>query len=156
MAQTSDEREKIRLLAEMVSARLGGAVAVSAVRTQSWPMATSDLKQALNTNVLPLNQVGSSSAYRGSAVTSDTRLLFAQICCGTYFHRALLFKVLADQCGIPSALIRGQYQRAYNVAYLPSPHVVDIMHVPGAVYEIGSPDGLAHATDNFFALLTPS
>ena len=35
----------------------------------------------------------------------------------THFHRALLFKVLADQISLPSALIRGEDSRAYNVVY---------------------------------------
>ena len=38
----------------------------------------------------------------------------------TYYHRALLFKVIADQVGLPSVLVRSEYNRAYNVVYMPN------------------------------------
>ncbi|KAJ3050913.1 Armadillo repeat-containing protein 3 [Rhizophlyctis rosea] len=35
---------------------------------------------------------------------------------GTFYHRALLFKVLCDRCGVgPCELVRGEYGRAWNV-----------------------------------------
>ena len=68
----------------------------------------------------------------------------------TYFHRALLFKVLADQVSVPSALIRGEYNRAYNVVYLASGmHVVDVTHEPGHTSHIQNIDTL-HLATNFF------
>jgi hypothetical protein len=40
-----------------------------------------------------------------------------QISKGTYCHRALLFKFLADAAKVPTSLVRGQYGRVYNVLY---------------------------------------
>ena len=81
-----------------------------------------------------------------------------------YHHRALLFKVLADQVQLPSALIRGEYNRAYNVVYVPvgtagagaddelvaaEEHVVDVTHSPGHLQKIQNTAEL-HLSTNFF------
>lgn len=73
---------------------------------------------------------------------------------GLALERALLFKVLADQVGLPCALERGQCSQAWVElslpVLLPSPtpylpvtllkpsHIVDLLHTPGALLPLGS------------------
>lgn len=58
-------------------------------------------------------------------------LRFTQILKGTYCHRALLFKFLADTVKLPTALVRGQYGRVYNVMYTRG-MIVTTRHCPQA------------------------
>lgn len=64
---------------------------------------------------------------------------------GVCRHRALLFKKLADECHIPSRLVRGNYNSAtrgwhiWNVVKIDDTYyVVDVMHNPGELYEESS------------------
>lgn len=64
---------------------------------------------------------------------------------GVCRHRALLFKKLADECNIPSRLLRGNYNSTtrgwhiWNVVKIEdSYYVVDVMHNPGELYEENS------------------
>lgn len=125
---------KVGKLAAVVSDRLGGAVASTGRDAFSFELATTAIKKRLGSNVVPLGELNNGS---------DKAVY-------TYFHRALLFKVLADQVSVPSALIRGEYNRAYNVVYLASGmHVVDVTHEPGHTSPIQNIDTL-HLATNFF------
>ena len=126
--------EKVGRLAELVSSRLGGAVASSGRDAFSYELATTAIKERNGSNVVPLGELNSAN---------DNAIY-------TYFHRALLFKVLADQISLPSALVRGEYNRAYNVVYLGSSmQVVDVTHEPGKTSQIQNTDAL-HLATNFF------
>jgi hypothetical protein len=134
-ACTGNERaDAVQKLANMVCDRLGGAVASTGRDAFSFELATTALKKRVGSNVVPLGELN-------SATDNATY---------TYFHRALLFKVLADQLSLPTALIRGEYNRAYNIVYLASgPHVVDVTHQPGTVSAIQNTSAL-HLSTNFF------
>lgn len=114
-------------LAKAVANRMGGAISLRELPNFGFELALTELKISLGTNVVPIGLVTK----------------------GIYYHRALLFKVLADQCGVQSALVRGEYNRAYNVIYLPEPHVVDVMHEPGTLTKLVDVEELNLAS-NFF------
>lgn len=63
---------------------------------------------------------------------------------GTYQHRALLFKVLADHLGINSTLERGTYGRYWNTVMLVNECgqtrqcVIDLLRSPGELLSEGS------------------
>ena len=61
---------------------------------------------------------------------------------GIFYHRALLFKTLADRIGVPCSLVRGDYNRAWNEVTLlnndkSTHYLVDLMKEPGNLLEIG-------------------
>jgi hypothetical protein len=128
--------EKLAALAALVAKHLGGAVQVADVRHLAWALDVAALSEKHGSAVVPL----------------------AELSTGTYVHRALLFKTLADSVGLPSALVRGKYQRAYNVVYLGGPaagfYVVDVMHTVGTLRPVGdgSLDALAAMESSFFEL----
>uniref|UniRef100_A0A8C1DWZ6 Armadillo repeat containing 3 n=1 Tax=Cyprinus carpio carpio TaxID=630221 RepID=A0A8C1DWZ6_CYPCA len=84
-------------------------------------------------------------------------VLIGKIKKGTYFHRALLYKVLADRIGLSCSLIRGEYNRAWNEIFITSPkktygysqpecYIIDLMHQPGNLMKSNSPAALAYQT----------
>ena len=103
---------------------MGGAVDRSSITSFSYELSISELKYELKSNVVPIGQVKS----------------------GTFYHRAILFKALADRVAISCSLVRGDYNRAWNVVLIPEnpqtvggrnvqfppqKYVVDLMHHPG-------------------------
>lgn len=109
---------------------MGGSVRVEELPRFSHEMATAELKLALGSNVLPLGKVRR----------------------GTYYHRALLFKVVADAVGLASELVGGSYGLAFNVVHLADGgmRVVDVMHEPGRLLVLEDKRDL-HLPANFFA-----
>lgn len=77
-------------------------------------------------------------------------LSLVQVSRGTYYHRTLLFKSVADLLGITSRLIRGEYGRAYNVIYTTEIYVVDVMHDPGRFCLVQDLEELTALPHNFF------
>ena len=66
---------------------------------------------------------------------------------GTYQHRALLFKVLADQLGIPCSLFRGQYGRHWNTVMLEQrEYLVDLVSTPSKLYPVDSQEACQYQT----------
>jgi hypothetical protein len=114
-------------LARAVANRMGGSVPFSDLTTYSTSLSVSELKLEAGSNVIHLGKVRT----------------------GTYYHRALLFKVAADHLRIPSVLLRSEYGRAYNVVYAPKAMVVDVMHEPGQMFPIQDLEQLA-IPGNFF------
>uniref|UniRef100_A0A8C4RAI5 EDR1/CTR1/ARMC3-like peptidase-like domain-containing protein n=1 Tax=Eptatretus burgeri TaxID=7764 RepID=A0A8C4RAI5_EPTBU len=114
-------QEQIVILARFVSNKMGGAV--TRLNEFSWELHCSKLKEELNSNVIPIGKIQK----------------------GIYYHRALLFKVLADKLAICSTLVRGSYGRAWNEVLLrqdsttccqslpetSSKFIVDLMYNPG-------------------------
>eukprot|EP00794_Sanderia_malayensis_P004774 gene4774-5401_t len=127
-------REQIEALAKFVSDNMGGAVPADEVGCFSFELPISQLKYASNTNVLTIGQVKT----------------------GIFYHRALLFKALADRIGVSCSLTRGDYGRAWNEVRLcdkeetsgrrmpPKTYVVDLMHDPGECYLSSSPQAVAY------------
>ncbi|KAE8596019.1 hypothetical protein XENTR_v10015941 [Xenopus tropicalis] len=127
----SDIKEQVVELAKLVARKMGGPIEKERLHDFSWELHISELKFALKSNVIPIGKIKK----------------------GTFYHRALLFKVLADRVGISSCLIRGEYGRAWNEVRLtgslqeitrglppPKTYVVDLMFEPGRLLVHGSAD----------------
>ena len=114
-------------LARAVANHMGGTVPFSSLDTFATALSVSELKLEAGSNVIPIGKV---------------RM-------GTYYHRALLFKVAADHLHIPSVLMRSEYGRAYNIVYAPKAMVVDVMHEPGSLFPVQDLEQLA-IPGNFF------
>ena len=93
----ADEGSQIRLLAEFVFEKMGGAIPRGSFKSEML-VAGSDVlvKKELQCNVVPIGRVTM----------------------GTSRHRALLFKALADRLAIPCSVVRGKYGRTYNEVFL--------------------------------------
>uniref|UniRef100_A0A8C5MXM6 Armadillo repeat containing 3 n=1 Tax=Leptobrachium leishanense TaxID=445787 RepID=A0A8C5MXM6_9ANUR len=123
-------KDRVVDLARFVAEKMGGPVDRERLHEYSWELHVSDLKFQLQSNVIPIGKIKR----------------------GTFYHRALLFKVLADRIGIASALIRGDYGRAWNEVMLldaplkegsrmnppPNTYIVDLMFDPGSLLKDGS------------------
>ena len=70
------------VLADIIQENLGGPIAKSRISQCGYEIEIVDLKRARNSNIIPL----------GSIKT------------GLYRERALMFKLLADICGVPTTL----------------------------------------------------
>ncbi|CAI9102465.1 OLC1v1000744C1 [Oldenlandia corymbosa var. corymbosa] len=108
----------VQRVAELVTDHMGGPVKDANVFQARWMERSTDLRISLHTAVLPLGSL---------------RL-------GLSRHRALLFKVLADNIGIPCRLVKGSHYTgieddAVNIIKLPdeSEFLVDLMGEPGAL-----------------------
>nr|XP_006000327.1 PREDICTED: armadillo repeat-containing protein 3 [Latimeria chalumnae] len=102
---------------------MGGPLERDQLREFSWDIHISELKLELKSNVIPIGKIQK----------------------GTFYHRALLFKALADRIGISCSLVRGEYTRAWNEVNLvdeppsgvtslllpPITYIVDLVHQPG-------------------------
>ncbi|KAK6911446.1 hypothetical protein RJ641_023539, partial [Dillenia turbinata] len=74
-------------IAELVTGHMGGPVRDANVILAQWMEKKTELKRSLHTNVLPIGSLN----------------------VGLSRHRALLFKVLADNVGIPCRLVKGSH-----------------------------------------------
>ncbi|KAM9416869.1 armadillo repeat-containing protein 3 isoform 2-T2 [Salvelinus alpinus] len=79
------ESEQYSALARLVSEVMGGAVEVDRQHDFLWELHLSELRYELQSNIIPIGQIRK----------------------GTYYHRALLYKVLADRIGVSCSLVRG-------------------------------------------------
>ena len=60
---------------------------------------------------------------------------------GSFQHRSLLYKVLADHIGIPCTLHRGDYGRYWNTVLCDKEEwLVDLMYTPGRLLNEGTGD----------------
>ncbi|XP_072313859.1 armadillo repeat-containing protein 3-like [Eucyclogobius newberryi] len=115
-----DKMEQYSSLAKMVSQAMGGAVDRENMNTFELTIDHSKLKFQLQSNVVPIGRINK----------------------GTYYHRALLFKCLADFIGLSCSLVRGEYNRAWNEVVLNGPpqrYVVDLMNNPGSLLKVNTP-----------------
>ncbi|XP_063677626.1 armadillo repeat-containing protein 3-like [Bolinopsis microptera] len=113
------QAEQIAALSVYVSNQMGGPV--TSIAALSYDLHIAQIKADLKTNVIPIGFIKR----------------------GIFYHRALLFKVLADRVGVPASLVRGEYNRAWNEVTLveggKSKHyLVDLMWEPGQLLEVGS------------------
>ncbi|KAJ3229327.1 Armadillo repeat-containing protein 3 [Chytriomyces hyalinus] len=87
-------RQQLRHIAAIVSNVMGGPVEPGALSEFAFKFKMTELKMKAGSNVIPIGQV-----YMG-----------------TFYHRALLFKAICDKIGLgPCQLIRGDYNRAWNI-----------------------------------------
>ncbi|XP_075252210.1 armadillo repeat-containing protein 3-like [Convolutriloba macropyga] len=127
-------KEQIVTLARIVSDRMGGQVSREDMINFPYKLHVAKLKTDLKTNVIPIGLIKN----------------------GTYYHRALLFKALADRILVPVTLERGSYNRAWNVVtlmddippggpnYPPKQYLVDLIHEPGELHELESQKSIAY------------
>ncbi|XP_054578690.1 armadillo repeat-containing protein 3 isoform X2 [Eptesicus fuscus] len=123
-------REQIEALAKYVAEKMGGKISKDKLQDFSWELHISELKFQLKSNVVPIGQIKK----------------------GIFYHRALLFKALADKIGIGCSLVRGEYGRAWNevklmnesqkgvIGGLPPPevYIVDLIFHPGGLMKLKS------------------
>ncbi|XP_031507792.1 armadillo repeat-containing protein 3 [Papio anubis] len=123
-------KEQIEVLAKYVAEKMGGKIIKEKIPDFSWELHISELKFQLKSNVIPIGHVKK----------------------GIFYHRALLFKALADRIGICCSLVRGEYGRAWNevmlqnesrkgvIGGLPTTevYVVDLMFHPGGLMKLRS------------------
>ncbi|XP_038654038.1 armadillo repeat-containing protein 3 isoform X2 [Scyliorhinus canicula] len=125
-------REQIVALATFVSDKMGGPLCKEKLHEFTWELHIADLKFELKSNVIPIGKIQK----------------------GIYYHRALLFKALADRLGIGCSLVRGKYTRAWNEVQLvdqpsqdiiglfipPTTYILDLMYQVGSLMRTDSPD----------------
>ncbi|XP_070583429.1 armadillo repeat-containing protein 3 isoform X3 [Erythrolamprus reginae] len=125
-------KEQVVALAQFVANRLGGPIERDNLHEFSWELHISEIEYELKCNVVPIGKINK----------------------GTFFHRALLFKVLADRIAINSSLYRGEYNRAWNEVKLvddsplgipglllpPQVYIVDLIYEPGCLMKEESPE----------------
>ncbi len=105
---------------------MGGPVSRDEVNNLGYELLINETKYELKSNIVPLGKI---------------RL-------GTYYHRALLFKTLADKLHLRVSLERGDYNRAWNVVAIkeesntPRNFVIDLMHEPGKLMPQNSLDAI--------------
>ncbi|XP_039018769.1 probable serine/threonine-protein kinase SIS8 isoform X2 [Hibiscus syriacus] len=108
----------IQQIAEIVVNRMGGPVADAEEMLRMWTSRSYELRNSLNTIILPLGQLD----------------------VGLSRHRALLFKVLADRINLPCMLFKGSYYTgtddgAVNLVRINngSEYIIDLMGAPGTL-----------------------
>ncbi|KAM9303177.1 armadillo repeat-containing protein 3 [Morus bassanus] len=123
-------REQVVALAQFVADKMGGPIERDKLHDFNWELHISEIEFELKCNVVPIGKVKK----------------------GTFYHRALLFKVIADRIGIGCSLVRGKYNRAWNEVKLvddspqgiaglllpPQEYIVDLMFDPGFLIKQGS------------------
>ncbi|KFO91887.1 Armadillo repeat-containing protein 3 [Buceros rhinoceros silvestris] len=123
-------RKQVVALAQFVADKMGGPIERNKLHDFSWELHISEIEFELKCNVVPIGRVKK----------------------GTFYHRALLFKVIADRIGIGCSLVRGEYNRAWNEVKLvddspqgiaglllpPQEYIVDLMFEPGFLIKQGS------------------
>jgi len=126
----NSNRDQIEALARFVSGKMGGPVHRDSLSTFSYELPIGQLKVELNSNIIPIGKIQT----------------------GIFYHRALLFKALADRIAVSCSLVRGEYNRAWNEVMLcedakdgqptfpPKSYIVDLMHAPGRLMSTDSPD----------------
>ncbi|XP_062841883.1 armadillo repeat-containing protein 3 isoform X2 [Trichomycterus rosablanca] len=132
-----EEVDVYSALAKLVSDAMGGPVDAEKQHEFPWELHLSELKFELRSNIVPVGRIRK----------------------GTYYHRALLFKVLADRLGVSCSLVRGEYNRAWNEVLLtftsknenrfhlqPQSYVIDLIHRPGNLMKSGTPAATQYQT----------
>ncbi|KAM6167119.1 LOW QUALITY PROTEIN: armadillo repeat-containing protein 3-like [Erethizon dorsatum] len=122
-------KERIEVPAKCVAEKMGGKILKDKIPDFSWELHISELKFQLKSNVIPIRYIKK----------------------GIFYHRALLFKPLADRIGIGCSVVRGKYGRAWNevkvvdlsrkgvTGGLPVPdhYTIGLMFHPGGLMKLG-------------------
>ncbi|KAF2287914.1 hypothetical protein GH714_003179 [Hevea brasiliensis] len=108
----------VQRLAELVTGHMGGPVKDANIMLARWMERSTELRTSLHTSVLPIGSIN----------------------IGLSRHRALLFKVLADNTGLPCRLVKGSHYTgieddAINIIKLEDERefLVDLMADPGTL-----------------------
>ncbi|XP_067417810.1 armadillo repeat-containing protein 3 [Emydura macquarii macquarii] len=123
-------KEQVVALAQFVADKMGGPIERNKLHEFSWELHISEIEFELKCNVVPIGKIKK----------------------GTFYHRALLYKVIADRIGIGCSLVRGEYGRAWNEVKLvddspqgitglllpPQVYIVDLMYQSGCLMKQGS------------------
>ncbi|KAF3454366.1 hypothetical protein FNV43_RR04813 [Rhamnella rubrinervis] len=127
----------VQRLAELVTGHMGGPVKDANIMLARWMERSTELRTSLHTSVLPI----------GSITIGVSR------------HRALLFKVLADNIKMPCRLLKGSHYTgvedgAVNVIKLEDERefLVDLMSAPGTLI----PTDVPSAKDTTFKPYNPN
>ncbi|KAM5338232.1 armadillo repeat-containing protein 3-like isoform 1-T2 [Glossophaga mutica] len=125
----TNTKEQVEALAKYVAEKMGGRIPKEKLQNFGWQLHISEIKFQLKSNVVPIGQIKE----------------------GIFYHRALLFKALADKIGIGCSLVRGDYGRAWNEVRLmnesqkgvtgghrPEVYIVDLMFHPGGLMKLKS------------------
>ncbi|XP_076187802.1 armadillo repeat-containing protein 3 isoform X2 [Aptenodytes patagonicus] len=126
LSKSSTREKGLRFVAD----KMGGPIERDKLHDFSWELHISEIEFELKCNIVPIGKVKK----------------------GTFYHRALLFKVIADRIGIGCSLVRGKYNRAWNEVKLvddspqgiaglllpPQEYIVDLMFEPGFLMKQGS------------------
>lgn len=120
-------KEQIVALAQYVVEKMGGEVEKGKMMDFSWELHISELKFDSKSNIISIGKIKN----------------------GIFYHRALLFKVLADRIAVPCSLVQGEYNRAWNEVLVsseeigtnfpPFKYIVDLMHEAGNLIRADSP-----------------
>ncbi|CAF1281159.1 unnamed protein product [Didymodactylos carnosus] len=126
--------EQISALARFVSDKMGGPINVEDISSFGYEVAMNQLKAEVRSNIIPIGKVKK----------------------GIHAQRAFLFKTLADRLNLQCALIRGNYNRAWNeviladntkgVRFPPKVWIVDLLHEPGRLILANSTDARLYTT----------
>ena len=113
--------EQATIIALEVANQMGGEIKPENIEQLSWQVHCSEKKLKYKSNVVPIGDIN----------------------VGTFIHRALLFKTLADKIGVPVSLERGNYNLAWNEIMLPHlgehrAFVVDLMFKVGKLHLSGT------------------
>ncbi|CAL5208486.1 unnamed protein product [Lathyrus oleraceus] len=126
----------VQRLAELVTSHMGGPVKDANIILAKWTERSTELRTSLHTSVLPLGSLD----------------------IGLSRHRALLFKILADNIKMPCRLVKGSHYTgveddAVNIIKLDDERefLVDLMAAPGTLI----PADILNAKDNAFKSYNP-
>ncbi|KAL5070480.1 hypothetical protein RYX36_021367 [Vicia faba] len=126
----------VQRLAELVTSHMGGPVKDANIILTKWTERSTELRTSLHTSVLPLGSLD----------------------IGLSRHRALLFKILADNIQMPCRLVKGSHYTgveddAVNIIKLDDERefLVDLMAAPGTLI----PADILNAKDNAFKSYNP-
>ncbi|XP_042509087.1 serine/threonine-protein kinase EDR1-like isoform X2 [Macadamia integrifolia] len=115
---TPDVGLLVQRLADLVTEHMGGPVRDANIMLARWMERSTELRTSLQTTVLPIGSLN----------------------IGLSRHRALLFKVLADNIGVPCRLVKGSHYTgveddAVNIIKLENDRefLVDLMGAPGTL-----------------------
>ncbi|XP_013381649.1 armadillo repeat-containing protein 3 isoform X2 [Lingula anatina] len=128
-------KEQVVALAQYVADKMGGAIERGQLANFSYELPISQIKFDLKSNVIPIGMIKT----------------------GIHYHRALLFKALADSVAVPCTLQRGEYNRAWNEVWItdddgapgapkfpPKAYIVDLIHHPGDLMRSDSAEAVQY------------
>lgn len=116
---SQDLATQLEIIGKSVSEFYGGVISKPQLYEFGYEMEIIELKRMQNTNVIPLGMIKK----------------------GLFRERALTFKIICDQIGLPVTLVQGEYGRAWNTLFIDDKEcLVDLMTVPGRTYPIDHPN----------------
>jgi Ethylene-responsive protein kinase Le-CTR1 len=122
-----NSNDAVSLIANVTALVCGGAIERSRVANYPFKFRITELKLQGASNVIPIGLINK----------------------GTFYHRALLFKALCDRVGVaPCLLVRGEYNRAWNIVDLKKMVISALPETPSSSNHKAATD---MAVQNLFA-----